>query len=180
MSLSLSLSSKPSVQMEQLSHQALYSLGQPSTLSGLMNSSRTKVFSKCFSTAYYILLMSFSIGTSDNGWTSDWMCEQWFIHHFIPYVRAKAGHDEEWILVTLDGHGSHLTLAMSDAAIAAKIHILPLIPHTTHKCQPLDVGPFGPVQHGWANQCDIVLEETGLAITKHTFIQNYLEVRKGA
>ena len=54
----------------------------------------------------------------------------------------------------LDNYGSHLTEEFFLHCFQAKITILPLPPHTTHKLQPLDVGVFQPYKH--FHQADVL------------------------
>ena len=65
------------------------------------------------------------------------------------------------MLLIFDGHGSHVTDQMIELAVTNKIDLFLLLAHTTHMCQLLDVGVFGPGQKAWAQQCDLHLAETG-------------------
>lgn len=67
---------------------------------------------------------------------------------------------------------------MIDAALAHNIQLYQLPPHTTHRLQPLDVGVFGPLQKGWAERCDEILEETGYPMEIHDVVKEYMAVRK--
>lgn len=49
---------------------------------------------------------------SENGWTNDFLCTQWFRDIFIPQTKKrniKHGTPDAPILLIYDGHGSHLT-----------------------------------------------------------------------
>jgi hypothetical protein len=50
-------------------------------------------------------------------------------------------------MLLLDNHESHINLEFIDLAFKNKILLVPLLPHTTHKCQPLDVSIFGTLGH---------------------------------
>lgn len=75
----------------------------------------------------------------------------------------------------MDGHASHETDEMIEAAFAARVILLRLPPHTTHKLQPMDVGVFGPFQNAWVNHCcDQACR--GEEITRLTLIPEYMKV----
>ena len=105
------------------------------------------------------------------------MCEQWFSTVFVPEARARNSSGKPIVLI-LDGHGSHVTKAMRDCAMANNIELFCLPPHTTHKTQPLDVGIFGPLQRHWMQRCDEVLDETGEEIPIVEFIMEYMYARE--
>ena len=55
--------------------------------------------------------------------------------------------------------------------------MLKLVPHTTHKCQPLDVGVLGPLQTAFAKGVDQFVSDHGRGISKKEFIEIYLKAR---
>ena len=112
---------------------------------------------------------------SENGWTDDYLCTEWFRKAFIPQVRARNPTGN--ILLIFDGHGSHLTPEIRELAEKNRIELFCLPPHTTHHTQPLDVGVFGPLQRRWMERCDQVLEETGEVMRKVDFVKEYLAAR---
>jgi DDE superfamily endonuclease len=87
--------------------------------------------------------LHFSIGLSDNGWTSDFHCYNWFKDTFIPQAKER-NKSTNPILLIYDGHGSHERYNLLHLAQDNNIILFALPPHTTHKLQPLDVGVFGP------------------------------------
>jgi len=50
------------------------------------------------------------------------------------------------VILILDGHGSHKTLAAIEYARDHGIVMISLPPHTTHELQPLDLTLFGPLK----------------------------------
>jgi hypothetical protein len=95
---------------------------------------------------------------SENGWTDDFLCKEWFVKSFIPQAMAR-NESGKPILLIYDSHGSHDTLNLIELAQQHNIILFCLPPHTTHKLQPLDVGVFGPFSRAWTDHCDeIVLE----------------------
>jgi hypothetical protein len=80
-------------------------------------------------------------------------------------------------LLIYDGHRSHETLELREAADKAGIHLFCLPPHTSHRLQPLDVGVFGPLQQAWQKRCLMFLEKTRRSITRQNVVEEYLAAR---
>ena len=118
---------------------------------------------------------------SENGWTNDFLCKQWFRDIFIPQTKncnIEHGTPDAPILLIYDGHGSHLTNEMLCLAQENNIELFWLLAYTTHCMQPLDVGVFGPLQWRWMERCDDILESTGQEIHTVDFIREYMEVHQ--
>lgn len=92
---------------------------------------------------------------------------------FVPCTKARNTSGAP-ILLIYDGQGSHLTDRMLQMAEENNIELFQLPPHTTHRTQPLDVGPL---QRRWMERCDDVMEETGKEIRKVDFIREYVTAR---
>jgi hypothetical protein len=129
---------------------------------------------------YHLLTLIPSVGQTENGWTSDFIGQDWLVKSFIPQVRAREPDVNEPVLIILDGHGSHNTTPFVEEAARHNIHVLMLPPHTTHKTQPLDVGCFGPLKRQWIERCESHLELTGEPIARADFVKEYLVVRDRA
>jgi hypothetical protein len=121
-----------------------------------------------------------SIAQTENGWTSDFVGWKWLEKSFIPQVRAKEPDPNQWILLVVDGHGSHVIPEFTKIAHEHRIHIFQLPAHTTHKLQPLDVGCFGPFKRAWADRCEEVVEKTGGMMPRANFVKEYLAVREAS
>ena len=76
-----------------------------------------------------------------------------------------------------DGHRSHETIELREAADKAKIHLFCIPPHTSHRLQPLDVGVFGPLQRAWQKRCSAFLDATGQSIARQDVVKEYLAAR---
>jgi hypothetical protein len=113
---------------------------------------------------------------SENGWTDDFLCKEWFKHSFIPQATSKNTSGKP-ILLIYDGHGSHEKLELIRLAREHNIILFCLPPHTTHKLQPLDVGVFGPFQRAWSERCDEIIEDTGEEMRREDFVKEYMDVR---
>jgi hypothetical protein len=84
------------------------------------------------------------IETSEKGFTTDEIAVKW-LHHFIKH--SDAGPNAEWKLLLMDNHRSHETGEFIQLANLNHILPFPLIAHTSHYMQPLDVGIFQPYKH---------------------------------
>jgi hypothetical protein len=118
-----------------------------------------------------------SIAMSENGWTDDHLCVEWFRKTFIPQASIRNTSDARPILLIYDGHGSHDTSKLVELATQHNIILLCLPPHTTHKLQPLDVGVFGPFSTAFLQCCDEIVDETGEEMPWEDFVKEYVQVR---
>lgn len=87
-------------------------------------------------------------GLSKKGWMNRELFMDWFFLHFltsIPPVRP--------VLLLLDGHSSHYSPDLINAAAEELVLLFVLPPHTTHLTQPLDKGCFSPLKKCWKNVC---------------------------
>lgn len=114
---------------------------------------------------------------SENGWTDDHLCAEWFAKTFIPQANARNTSGKP-ILLIYDGHGSHDTAKLVELAVQHNIILFCLPPHTTHKLQPLDVGVFGPFSTAFLQRCDEIVDETGEEMPRENFVKEYMGVRR--
>lgn len=84
---------------------------------------------------------------SDSGWMEAANFKQWFDRMFVPAVKHLTASAP--VVLIFDGHHSHISIELINAARSNNIHLLCLPPHSTHLFQPLDVGVFGPVKATW-------------------------------
>ena len=68
-----------------------------------------------------------------------------FLKMFVNYVCDR----QKPILLTLDGHGSHLTYEAAQFCAENEIIMLCLPPNTSHALQPLDQGVFRQLKVKW-------------------------------
>lgn len=82
---------------------------------------------------------------TDNGWSTREVFESWFLT-FVRHAVAHRGVDSQGIplpvLLVFDGHDSHISVKVTEAAEEAGILLLQLPAHTSHRLQPLDLGCF--------------------------------------
>lgn len=87
---------------------------------------------------------------SHNGWSNEELFLDW-LHHFKRFCKPT---EDEPVLLVLDNHGSHISLASYKFCRKNHIHILSIPPHTSHKMQPLDVSFYGPLKSAFNKECD--------------------------
>ena len=103
----------------------------------------------------------------DKGWVDQGLFYSWLKDHFLS---NSASHRP--LLLLFDGHSSHFEPKSIEFARENNI-ILP--PHTTHECQPLDIGLFGPLKKYWREECHKFYQgNSSLLITKLNFNRVYL------
>jgi hypothetical protein len=117
------------------------------------------------------------IGLSDNGWTSDFHCYQWFKDTFIPQATEQNTSGKP-ILLIYDGHRLHEKYELLHLVKEHNIILFSLPPHMTHMLQPLDVGIFGPFARAWTERCDDYMEEYLEEIPRDQFVKHYMEVQQ--
>lgn len=100
---------------------------------------------------------------------SGWMTNDNFLiylEHFKKY--AKPSNDNP-ILLILDNHASHVSLAAISFCRNNHITMLGFPPHTTHRLQPLDVSFFGPLKTFYSQSCDnYMINNPGCVISEAT------------
>ena len=83
-----------------------------------------------------------------NAWTEDILGVVWFKGVFL----AHCGEERPQLII-LDGHPSHDTIGIIDAARKENILLLCLPPHTTHFLCPLYRTVFGPLSKEYNKAC---------------------------
>ncbi|KAI1000311.1 hypothetical protein K3495_g7884 [Podosphaera aphanis] len=110
--------------------------------------------------------------TSENGWTSKAIGNEWLKTVFIP---AAFSNDRTKLLV-LDGHGSHTDLEFMQLCKKHKIHLLFLPAHSSHILQPLDLAPFSVLKSKDQNQIsDLSALNDAAPVKKEKVIKFYHE-----
>ncbi|KAB0790271.1 hypothetical protein PPYR_15391 [Photinus pyralis] len=100
---------------------------------------------------------------SDSGFINSDLFLVW-IQHFKSSVKPSP---EEPVLLLLDNHVSHRTLAVVNYCRENFIHLLSLPPHSSHRLQPLDKGFFGPLKSAYSEVCDnYLVTHPGKVITQ--------------
>ena len=84
---------------------------------------------------------------SPNGWSNSNLFLAW-IHHFQTTVACNI---DEPVLLILNNHVSHISLETYNFCRQNGIIMLSLVPHTSHRLQPLDVTFFRPLKKKLGN-----------------------------
>lgn len=85
-----------------------------------------------------------SVGAAaPSGWSNEVVFVQ-YLEHFITHTKPSP---KDPVLLLLDNHESHISVAAISRAKEAGIIMLTFHPHTTHKMQPLDRTVFGPFKN---------------------------------
>jgi len=87
---------------------------------------------------------------SDNGWINGDVFLRW-LKHFVLHVKPSA---ENKVILVVDGHSTHKSLAAIDYARDNYVIMISLPPHSTHHMQPLDKTIFGPMKTAYNAACD--------------------------
>jgi len=85
-----------------------------------------------------------------NGWVDSGIFVKW-LTHFISVVKPSPARK---VILILDGHSSHKTLAAIELARENGVVMMSLPPHTTHMLQPLDRTIFGSLKANYNRECD--------------------------
>jgi DDE superfamily endonuclease len=85
-----------------------------------------------------------------SGWINSDVFIKW-LNHFVAHAKPTP---EKPVILLLDGHASHKTLAAVEFCRAKHITLLSFPPHTTHKLQPLNLCFFGPLKTFYNSACD--------------------------
>lgn len=101
---------------------------------------------------------------SDSGWSNTKVFKKYLSEHFLNFI---PGRKDEYVLLLLDGHKSHVAVDIIEWAQERKVilHILPA--HTSHILQPLDVGCYGPLQRIYDNECHKSMRANHSVITRY-------------
>jgi DDE superfamily endonuclease len=92
-------------------------------------------------------------------------------------VLIDYSNPNEWRLLVLDGHESHISYPFISYAHAHKILLQVLPAHSSHLTQPLDVCLYAPVQYKYGCLVADWYKEGGIALTKADFLPLLKQVR---
>ncbi|KAL8586989.1 hypothetical protein ACOMHN_062400 [Nucella lapillus] len=85
---------------------------------------------------------------SDNGWIDGEIFATWLKTAFIP----ATNHLPRPVILFLDGHKTHVTMAVSDVCRDKGIILYQLPSHSSHVVQPLDLTTFKPLKKAWRDE----------------------------
>ena len=109
------------------------------------------------------------------GYTDTEISLHWIRHVFDPQTKARA-NGKPRILIS-DGFGTHEKADLLRFAFENNIHLLRLGSHTSHKTQPCDVGPFGPLKTAYRYEAEQLFRGGSGMIGKQHFTLLYERAR---
>ena len=80
---------------------------------------------------------------------SGWINEKLFIEYLDHFAIHTQCSKENMVLLILENHESHISLAAVDKCKELGTVLLPIPPHTLHHLQPLDKCVFGPFKQAY-------------------------------
>ena len=116
--------------------------------------------------------------SNSKGWTCDNIGQQWVELVFEPATRAKANGQKR--VLVCDGNGSHITAKFVRFCLDHEIVILVMPPHSSHLCQPLDVGVFSPLKQYMAAELDKIIRYGIPSVKKFEWADAYRHARQKA
>jgi hypothetical protein len=123
---------------------------------------------------YRDLLLDWTIGVSDNGWTTDELDVEW-AKHFNQHTAARTAG--VYRLLILDAHSSHATLEFDQYCAENKIITLCMPPHTSHLLQPLDVSCYSPLKRAYGREVEELARYGVYHVNKTDFLTAYTRIR---
>lgn len=112
------------------------------------------------------------------GYTDTEISLHWLRHVFDPQTKARA-NGKLRILIS-DGFGTYEPAELLRFAYENDIRLLRLGSHTSHKTQPCDVGPFGPLKAAYRYEAEQLLRGGSNMIGKQHFTLLYERARNVA
>jgi hypothetical protein len=113
---------------------------------------------------------------STNGWTSNDTCLRWLHDIYLP--ETKPAQADEYRILLIDGHGSHVTTDFMWECYQNRVQLVYLLPHSSHVLQPLDLACFSIVKGRYRAQvADLARYDDSAPIKKIRFIQYYDKAR---
>ena len=88
-------------------------------------------------------------GKQDSGFMDSELFLKWFNQLFMKHADPQP---EKPVLLLVDGHSSHCSMEIIEAAKEKNVTLLALAPHTTHLTQVLDVSVYKPFKNAIARQ----------------------------
>ena len=122
---------------------------------------------------YHDLKPYWRIGISDNGWTTNIVGITW-LKHFIEQIKER--RVGAYVLLIIDGHESHKSLALQNLCEENKFITLCMLPHSSHVLQPLDVGCFAPLKWAYSKKIRVLATDHANRIDKKALIASFAKV----
>ncbi|EFQ93559.1 hypothetical protein PTT_09042 [Pyrenophora teres f. teres 0-1] len=124
---------------------------------------------------YRDLPLDWTVGVSDNGWTTDELGVEW-VKHFNQHTATRTVG--VYRLLIVDGHSSHATSEFDQYCTENKIITLCMPAHTSHLLQPLDVSCFSPLKRAYGREIEELARQGVYHINKIDFLTVYTQIRQ--
>ena len=115
---------------------------------------------------------------SPSGYTDNYISLEWLKRCFHPQTLGQAGNNCR--LLIADGFGTHELAKIQRFAYEHNIILARPGSHTLYKCQPCDVGPFGPLKIAYREEVEWLYRGGANHIGKPYFTLLYDRVRQKA
>jgi len=113
-----------------------------------------------------------------NGYTTNDVGYEWLTRHFVPLTDPGRN---EWRLLILDGHDSHVSDNFMMACALNRIYLCVLPPHSSHITQPLDRSVFAVLKQEFRRRLEQYgYDNVGAAQSKQIFLRSYAAAREKA
>jgi hypothetical protein len=119
-----------------------------------------------------------SIGVSENGWTTNEIGLHWLEHVFDKHTVAHT--IGRYRLLILDGHGSHINPEFDRYCQQHSIIVLCMPAHSSHLLQPLDVSCFAVLKRSYGRLVEQKMSLGVNHIDKQEFLLLYQQARLDA
>jgi len=86
---------------------------------------------------------------SPSGWINSDLFIIWLKH----FIKSSGASMENKTVLLLDNHESHISLAAFELCRSNGISVISFAPHTSHRCQPLDLTVYGPLKTAYFKRC---------------------------
>ena len=117
----------------------------------------------------------FFIGKSVSGWMTADTFFSYIANCLYPELMEK--EVDFPVIVFLDGHSSHVNMALSEFCREKRIILYCLPAHASHLMQPLDISVFGPVKQNWNSAIrEFASNHVNQTIKKCHFLKIFSEV----
>jgi hypothetical protein len=115
---------------------------------------------------------------SQSGYTDSKISYDWLRLVFDPQTRLRAKGKPR--ILICDGFGTHESLEILKYCFENNIILCRIPSHTSHKLQPCDVGPFGPMKGAYREQVERLYRGGANTVGKQHFTSLYSRAREQA
>jgi hypothetical protein len=112
------------------------------------------------------------------GWTTNQYGLEWLHRCFDPTIHQKANANYQ--LLICDGYDSHITEAWIGYCMNNNIILMILLPHSSHRTQPLDVVVFSLLKRYMVSQLESLLQMQLAWLNKAEWIGTYVDAHDDA